>query len=57
MFRVYNKLNLHFPEKKILSEKNDKTKINTRVKGKIEKCHIKDSRVIKLEEYTFKLNM
>ena len=41
----------------MLSEKNDKTGINTRVNGKIEKCHIRDSRVIKLEEYMLKMNM
>ena len=41
----------------MLSEKNYKIRINAGVKGKIEKCHIKDSRVINLEEYMLKLNM
>ena len=31
----------------MLRMKNDKTEINARVKGKIVKCHIKDSRVIR----------
>ena len=49
MFRVQKKLKLYFffSEFILLRSKNDKTGINTKVKGKIVKCHIKYSRVIR----------
>ena len=42
-----------FPEFKCKVGKMIKPRINSRVKGKIVKCHIKDPKVINEEEYMF----